>query len=79
MDKSTVLLRRFGIRVRLLRQSRGFSQEALADLCQLDRTYISSLERGQRNVGLKNLHALAVALEISLATLLETVDDRDEP
>lgn len=63
--------RAFGRRVRNLRQARGYSQEALAERSGLHRTYISSLERGQRNVGLDNVHALAIALGVSPADLFE--------
>lgn len=63
--------RAFGRRVRDLRQARGYSQEALAERSGLHRTYISSLERGQRNVGLDNVHALAAALDVTPAKLFE--------
>lgn len=59
----------FGQRVRDLRQARGWSQEHLAEMSGLHRTYISSLERGQRNVGLDNILALAAALEVAPAEL----------
>lgn len=62
----------FGERVRELRQAAGMSQEGLADASGLHRTYISSLERGQRNVSLDNIHALARALGVSPSALLET-------
>jgi len=57
--------------VRELRQARGHSQERLAELSGLHRTYISSLERGQRNVGIDNVRALAQALGVSAASLFE--------
>lgn len=59
----------FGHRVRDLRQARGLSQEKLAEIAGLHRTYVSSLERGQRNIGLDNILALAAALEVSPAEL----------
>jgi transcriptional regulator with XRE-family HTH domain len=68
---SSKLLVRFGERVRLLRQAAGLSQEALAALCGLDRTYISGIERGKRNVSLENLKVLARALNVTLSGLLE--------
>ena len=49
---SEKLLMRFGASVRSRRESLGFSQEKLADLCNLHRTYVGSVERGERNVGL---------------------------
>lgn len=68
---SSKLLVRFGERVRGLRQGTGLSQEAFAERCGLDRTYISSIERGKRNVSLENLKVLARALNVSLSQLLE--------
>jgi DNA-binding XRE family transcriptional regulator len=55
----------FGNRIRQLRKARGLSQEAFADLCQLDRTYVGGIERGERNVSLVNISKLADALDIS--------------
>jgi transcriptional regulator with XRE-family HTH domain len=61
----------FGRRVRAIRETDGLSQEQLAELAGLHRTYISSLERGQRNVGLDNIYALAQALKVSPAAFFE--------
>ncbi len=65
------LLIHFGARVRALRQDKGLSQEAFAAHCGLDRTYISGIERGVRNVSLVNIHTLAVGLGVSLSDLLQ--------
>jgi len=65
------LLVRFGERLRKLRQETGLSQEAFAELCGLDRTYISGIERGKRNVSLENLKLIAKALNTSLSRLFE--------
>ena len=59
----------FGRRVRELRAQRGLSQERLAEVSGLHRTYVSSLERGQRNVSLENIHRLAAALDVHVADL----------
>jgi transcriptional regulator with XRE-family HTH domain len=67
------LLKRFGERVRNLRKARGLSQEAFASECGLDRTYVGGIERGERNVALRNLSAIAAALGITLAQLLDDV------
>jgi ribosome-binding protein aMBF1 (putative translation factor) len=67
------VLTRFGRRVRALRTARGQSQETLADACGLDRTYLSGIERGRRNVGLKNIEVIAQALGITLSELFEGV------
>jgi transcriptional regulator with XRE-family HTH domain len=60
-----------GRRIRELRLKRGLSQEALANASSLDRTYISSVERGHRNASLLTLHRIAAALEVEPAELLE--------
>jgi transcriptional regulator with XRE-family HTH domain len=65
--------KRFGRRVRELRTGLGLSQEAFAEKCGLDRTYVSGIERGQRNVGLRNIESIARALGITLAELMEGV------
>jgi transcriptional regulator with XRE-family HTH domain len=57
--------------VRALRDARGLSQEALAERAGIHRTYVSSLERGLRNVGLDNIYALARALEVPTTSLFE--------
>jgi transcriptional regulator with XRE-family HTH domain len=55
----------FGNRVRELRKQKGLSQEALALACELDRTYIGGVERGERNISLINIYKIADALEIA--------------
>jgi transcriptional regulator with XRE-family HTH domain len=57
--------KQFGARMRALRQQRGLSQEELALSCNLDRTYIGSVERGERNISLVNIHTIAAALGVS--------------
>ena len=48
----------FGKKIRELRKSRGLSQEAFADISELDRSYIGGVERGDRNISLNNIHDL---------------------
>ncbi len=60
----------FGARLRQLRTTIGLSQEALADLAGLDRTYISACERGRRNPSLLILLRLGAALGVEAAHLL---------
>lgn len=55
-----------GKRVRELRNSIGISQEELAELAGLDRTYITSVECGKRNISIVNIEKLANALQVSL-------------
>lgn len=69
MGKQPDILIRFGQRVRELRQEQGFSQETFAAECGLDRTYIGGIERGERNLALRNIQAIAQALEISISVL----------
>jgi len=66
-----VILTLFGERVRVLRQARGLSQEALALVAGLDRTYIGGVERGERNISLLNIQKIAQALGVSSADLLK--------
>ena len=56
--------KQFGSRMRALRQRKGLSQEQLAYFCNLDRTYVGSVERGERNISLVNIHVIAVALGV---------------
>jgi transcriptional regulator with XRE-family HTH domain len=56
--------------VREFRKARGLSQEAFADLCGLDRTYVGGIERGERNVALRNIERIAKALGISVSALM---------
>lgn len=62
----------FGNRLRHLRQARGWSQEEFGARCNLDRTYISGIERGVRNPTLTVIATLAVGLEISIEMLFVT-------
>lgn len=64
---------RFGKAVRQRRHRLGVSQEAFADLCGLDRTYLGGIERGERNVALVNIEKIARALRISLSELFRGV------
>ncbi|OEE69815.1 transcriptional regulator [Enterovibrio norvegicus FF-33] len=65
------LLIGFGQHVRTLRQKLEISQEELAANCGLDRTYISGIERGKRNVSLINIFRLAEALGSTPSALLD--------
>ena len=67
---------RFGARLRRIRRKKGISQEKLADLAGLHRTYVSSIERGERNVSLVNIERLAIALGTTMAELMP--DESDE-
>lgn len=63
------ILKKFGERVRKLRKSQGYSQESFSGECGLDRTYLGGIERGERNVALKNIQVIAKSLGISVSEL----------
>ena len=63
----------FGKKVRYFRKIRNLSQAQLAELSELHRTYIGSVERGERNITLLNASKIAKALSVSLAELV--IDD----
>tara|TARA_R110002049_G_scaffold119431_3_gene273688 strand:- start:1244 stop:1465 length:222 start_codon:yes stop_codon:yes gene_type:complete len=73
MAKRADILKRFGTRVRELRKEQGYSQENFAYACELDRTYMGGIERGQRNVALRNIERIADTLGISVAELMDGV------
>jgi len=74
-EQTRAIRRDFGLRVRARRNGLGLSQEALADIAGLHRTYIGSVERGERNITLSNIYALADALGVPAQELLR--DDVD--
>jgi transcriptional regulator with XRE-family HTH domain len=61
----------FAVRLRQIRQLKGLSQEELADRAGLHRTYVGSVERGERNISIDNIECLAKALEIDIIELLK--------
>lgn len=71
--------KRFGERIRQLRNDRGWSQEELADRAGLHRTYIGSVERGEQNLSLVNIERLAATLGVSLAKLFAPFKDDPAP
>ena len=56
--------------IRTFRNKKGLSQEKLADICQLHRTYVGSVERAERNVTLSTLEAFAAGLNVPATELL---------
>jgi len=59
-----------GFNIRTIRQERGLSQEKLAALADLHRAYVGQIERGEKNIGLKNLEKIAKALNVKIKDLL---------
>lgn len=69
-ENSCQLVRRFAENVRRERLARNLSQEALADLADVHRTYIGMLERGEKNITLGTLERIANALNVDAVSLL---------
>lgn len=69
------LIRGVAITIKLLRVARQLSQEELADKAGLDRTYISGVERGVRNITLESLESIVTALDVDMSTFLSTLDE----
>lgn len=63
-------LEKIGNRIRELRLDADLSQEKLSFACELDRTYLGSVERGERNISVINLRKIAQALNIEVSALL---------
>ena len=68
------ILKGFGKVVRAARESKGVSQEVFADLCGLHRTYIGAVERGERNVSLKNIKNICDALGVTISSIFEQLE-----
>ena len=62
--------KKVGLQIRKLREERGLSQEQLAHLADLHRAYMGQIERGEKNIGLKNLEKIAKALKVNIKELL---------
>jgi transcriptional regulator with XRE-family HTH domain len=73
-SKSGDLRVAFGQAVRRLRHAKGISQEKLAELAEIHRTYIGDVERGTRNIALVNMSKIAVALGVSLSRLIHEAE-----
>lgn len=65
--------KKFGIKVKNLRISKGYSQEKLAELSDLDRTYIPGIESGKRNVSIVVVAKIAKAFQISISELMDNI------
>jgi transcriptional regulator with XRE-family HTH domain len=68
-------LKWFGLRLRSIRQSKSLSQEDLAGLAGIDRTYVGGVERGERNLSLLNIKRLSDALGIKVSDLFHDSDE----
>ena len=72
MGKSSKL-KLFGLAIKAERIKRGLSQEALADLAGLDRSYVGGVERGERNLSFLNIMKLTEALDVPPSSLFKSL------
>ncbi len=72
-QQHAAIMKKFGKRVKLIRKKRDISQSQLAEKCEIHYTYLSSLERGHRNVSLVIIHKLCRALNCSPNDLIEMI------
>jgi transcriptional regulator with XRE-family HTH domain len=63
---------KIGQRIRELRNQVGISQEALANKAEIDRTYVTDVENGRRNISIENIEKLVIALQISLKDFFDS-------
>ena len=70
--KKTILVK-FGKKIREVRTRRGLSQEALADIANVHRTYIGMVERAEKNITLLNIQKLSKALKIDIKELFDGI------
>lgn len=61
-----MIRKKLGLRIKELRKEKNFSQEELANLSNLDRTYINSVENGKRNISIINIEKIANAFNLTL-------------
>jgi transcriptional regulator with XRE-family HTH domain len=65
------IIERIGLNITILRERKGLTQEQLAELAGLHRAYIGQIERGEKNIGLRNLEKIAKGLNVPVKTLLD--------
>ena len=66
------IIERIGLNITIIRERRGLTQEKLAELAGLHRAYIGQIERGEKNIGLRNLEKIAKALDVDIRVLVDT-------
>jgi transcriptional regulator with XRE-family HTH domain len=67
------IVKRIGLNITIIREQRGLTQEKLAELAGLHRAYIGQIERGEKNIGLRNLEKIAKALAVDIQVLVDTL------
>lgn len=68
-----MIKQKVGMRIRELRTDAGLSQEKLALIAELDRTYIASVENGKRNISIVNLEKIIKALDCTFAVFFQNI------
>lgn len=66
---------KFGIKIRKLRKSKGYSQEAFALLCDIDPSYMSIIERGEKAITIIKLEQISQALNITIKDLVDGIEN----
>jgi len=67
------LKQQVGVRIRELREAKGLSQEALAALCNVHRTYVGLIERGKRSLSLETAESIAARLEVPVSAIFQNL------
>jgi len=76
--KNASLARQFGALIRELRLEARLSQEEFADICELHRTYIGSIERGEKTITIETAHKIAKALGMPLSHIFQRLESSIE-
>ncbi len=71
--KKTSIQTQFGKKIRELRTAQGYSQESFAHACDLHRTYIGCIERGEKNITINSIAKIAKVLKISISELFRDI------
>ena len=69
------IIKEFGSTLKKLRKEKGLSQEKFALLASIDRTYISDIEKGERNISLLTLQKISIALQIPMSEIIKRIED----
>ena len=71
------LYKLIGNNIRTVREEKLMTQQTLADLCNMEKSNISRIERGQTNITIKNLYQIACSLETTMSELLQNCKKKD--
>lgn len=69
---------KFGLKLKKIRNEKKLSQEKLAELASMDRSYISNIERGKKNISLEKINELSKALKIDISKLFELEENEND-